>query len=1251
MKYIDQKIGFRMTLSILFVSMCALMLPASQVSAKQVQAEYLKGIIYSPNGGAGVMHFYSDGTNVSYINVDEGTLHARWVSFIPTSAFQGGAELYYSRDGITTEKQFIKMQNWNDAPADLKWLTISNFDGAFGEGHGITNQQYRYSVDGIHVLSGPEVPANAIWATLSGYDTVWGGNPKTLDYGSSYATYTLDIDPIRTVAIASNHATNPGIAKAGHEVTLSFTAIFPLKKATVTIAGHPIEAKEDSGRWTARYRLTSADAEGDIAFRIDYEEADSDIVKSRTETTDGSSVRFDNTPPAIVLKQAPTAWTRDNVQVTAQVTDDGGSGVEVQKWAAGQKNIAYFQAAGNIATGNSFSTSANGVYTWYAKDRAGNEAVKTIEIANIDRIAPTVELHYEQDEWTNAPIEVTVEAEDGQSGVQQLKWAEGTQAAPYFHNNGTVIINDSFVVHKNGTYTVYAVDRAGNDTVKAITIDNIDRTPPAITLTASIEMPTNKEVVVGVSIVEEESGAAEQKWARGEQSIAFFSDGGTALAGNRFGVSDNGAYTVYAKDQAGNEAVAIITISNIYKLAPQLTLTRSPDTWTNQPVTISVDIVTDHGIEAKIKKWARGKQPSGYFQDGGELLQGNSFVVNDNGDYTIYVQDEAGNEAVAQIAITNVNKTPPLIQVTLDPTGWTNQPVTVNVLATHETGEIKVLKWSEGIQSESFFDTGGVPIIDSRFIVNANGDYTIFAQDEAGNGAVEPIEVKQIDRDKPVIQLFIHPEEKTNGNVTIEARISDATSPIARQKWAAGWQPESYFESGGTSFLGSDSFEVEVNDVYTVYAQDEAGNSAIDTIEVTNIYKLEPVISLTLFPTEPTQGPVTVTASVYSPIDIADRKTALGLRDAAFFYSEGEPWEEKRPIEMQDNGWISFYATDMAGNETVKQLEITNIDREKPVITLLGEPVIHVVQGTAFQDPGAAALDNADGDISASINVAGQVNTQIAGEYILRYNVSDRAGNAADEVLRTVKVTPRPVVDDNDDGGSHGGGNSSPQDDNKVPEKVPQHNEHKDMEEPKQPDVPEDNKQCLPEGSCDSTGSPPRFTDVEGHWASEAILQLAAAGVINGYPDGTFKPSRSLTRAEFVTLLVHALKLEIHQEPMFADTATHWGREAIAIAYDYGLIKGYNADTFGPDDRITREEMAAIIARVYAEDRATSSEELPALAYKDAAEISAWAADAVHWVTEQQLMIGNAQRQFQPKAFTSRAEAAVVLVKLLATSK
>ncbi|MEL7147004.1 MAG: DUF5011 domain-containing protein, partial [Bacteroidota bacterium] len=86
-----------------------------------------------------------------------------------------------------------------------------------------------------------------------------------------------------------------------------------------------------------------------------------------------------------------------------------------------------------------------------------------------------------------------------------------------------------------------------------------------------------------------------------------------------------------------------------------------------------------------------------------------------------------------------------------------------------------------------------------------------------------------------------------------------------------------------------------------------------------------------------------------------------------------------------------------------------------PVITLIGDAVVNLTVGDEFTDPGATATDNADGDISANIMVGGDnVDTGTAGAYVITYNVSDAAGNAAQEVTRTVNVT---------EGGGGGGEN------------------------------------------------------------------------------------------------------------------------------------------------------------------------------------------------------------------------------------
>lgn len=80
-------------------------------------------------------------------------------------------------------------------------------------------------------------------------------------------------------------------------------------------------------------------------------------------------------------------------------------------------------------------------------------------------------------------------------------------------------------------------------------------------------------------------------------------------------------------------------------------------------------------------------------------------------------------------------------------------------------------------------------------------------------------------------------------------------------------------------------------------------------------------------------------------------------------------------------------------------------DTVKPVITLTGSATVNVVQGNTYNDAGATATDNVDGNITADIVVGGSVDTNVVGAYQITYNVSDAAGNAADEVTRTVNVT------------------------------------------------------------------------------------------------------------------------------------------------------------------------------------------------------------------------------------------------------
>lgn len=104
--------------------------------------------------------------------------------------------------------------------------------------------------------------------------------------------------------------------------------------------------------------------------------------------------------------------------------------------------------------------------------------------------------------------------------------------------------------------------------------------------------------------------------------------------------------------------------------------------------------------------------------------------------------------------------------------------------------------------------------------------------------------------------------------------------------------------------------------------------------------------------------------------------------------------------------------------------------------------------------------------------------------------------------------------------------------------------------------------------------------DVAGHWSQPAVKNLMRQGVLLGYPDHTFKPDRFVSRAEFARIVAKAFKLESAKKAPFSDTAGHWARKEVAALVEKGIIDGYPDGTFRPDTSITRAEMVAMLDRL-----------------------------------------------------------------------
>ena len=106
------------------------------------------------------------------------------------------------------------------------------------------------------------------------------------------------------------------------------------------------------------------------------------------------------------------------------------------------------------------------------------------------------------------------------------------------------------------------------------------------------------------------------------------------------------------------------------------------------------------------------------------------------------------------------------------------------------------------------------------------------------------------------------------------------------------------------------------------------------------------------------------------------------------------------------------------------------------------------------------------------------------------------------------------------------------------------------------------------------------YSDVkQGQWFNPAISTLSNAGIISGYPDGSFKPNGFITRAEFATIAVRFFDVQYDGKDLFPDISTHWAKDYINQAGSAGLVNGYPDGTFGPNKNITRAEAVTLVNR------------------------------------------------------------------------
>lgn len=674
---------------------------------------------------------------------------------------------------------------------------------------------------------------------------------------------------------------------------------------------------------------------------------------------------------------------------------------------------------------------------------------------------------------------------------------------------------------------------------------------PAITVTPSAADETTGPVTLTVSAVTYGAGNSLSvlKWLAGDyEASAFATDGTDITATGTFDAADNGPYTVYAKDLAGNETVETVMISNIV-----------PPTSVLNPTSASFDKYAkaaghkDVATNVTLNGNTLTRISNGAF----ELTQGTDYTVAGQTVHILRTYLEMLPEGLASLTFTFSKGPEQTLAVTItDSTPRSVSPgkssVTATPLLVRADGSSEglitaVLKGEDGepIQNREIQlvpDGGSSVTADTYGMTDSTGSYTYSVTDTAAETVTYTIietengtEIEQkasitfVYNQPPSITLTSDPLASTYGSVTISvtASVYGRDNAVAVSKWAEGTRGQSYFAELGTD-IENNRFTVDENGTYSVYVKDTAGNENIAVITVGNIL---------------------------------DSGTSTSSKDD----------------------------DDLSGNARLKSLRLSGGDG---LITL--DPAFKP-EITAYTAETAAASINitAASDKKAEVDLAlnGKAVSAKRAELEAGDNVLEVTVTAEDGKEKTYEVTIRRTA------------------------------------------------------AADAADTEKTLTDIGGHWAEELIRQAVDSNMAKGYPDGTFRPDRAVTRSEYAVMLMNALGMKPSgtaagsfkdQEQIAA-----WASDAVAAAVQAGIVSGYTDGTFRPNAYISRSEMAVMTAKALA----LTADGTAAEGFADAAEVPEWAADAVEALHEAGIVNGRSGNRFMPNEAVTRAEAVVMLLR------
>ncbi|GIO14324.1 hypothetical protein J19TS2_38790 [Cohnella xylanilytica] len=658
---------------------------------------------------------------------------------------------------------------------------------------------------------------------------------------------------------------------------------------------------------------------------------------------------------------------------------------------------------------------------------------------------------------------------------------------------------------------------------------------------------------------------------------------------------------------------------------------------------------------------------------GGSSVTDPEFQLTDENGRAVFTATDAIAEEVTFAAMEETSATaleqtvtirfaydvPPVIDFSIDPAEPTFGAVTVTVAASvsGESNRLSALKWAPGSQSLAFFESGGTAFED-RFVVTANGIYSVYAADAAGNANVRTIEIGNIVPLSGDANLSGWQLTGTGGTIAFEfdpgaasqtAKVRPSIRGLKMLLTTANDYSE-VFVNGERVDAGEWTGEYALKtgkNKFEVAVQAQDGTSKTYLLTVVRAPAATGGSSPATESPPPANDSFVITINELGVSGTAKRNAGEGGRTT--LEVQADTASLKKALEATAAGGTGDFGFSIG--EAADSI----------VLTLPGEAVALLSEKAR-----AIVLNTRDGQYKLPLEELGRIGGQGAQLAIEIGRDAATAGlrEAADK--EGIRLLSNPVhfrvfsgTEEITGFSRYATSRIDAAADGNPATTVMIWDERLGMRP-----VPTEFAEAggrkvaiirsLANGEFVLVAKPSALVDIQGHWAAEEIRDLNERMIVQGADGGRFVPDAEVTRAELAAMLVRALGLPQGEagQPSYGDVGeSSWYRGAVAAAGRYGVMGGLRDGTFAPEREVTRQE--AVVAFVRALKLANpdslageSGKKVSLSAYADGGKVEGWAREAFGIALEAGLVNGYGGELLPDKPLT-RAETAALLYRLL----